>query len=137
MPLDRAHVTVASRIMLPTYIGFFLIIGCNYIIDPPRLAQSPMLRFADSLMSLQVWGSLFVACSLIMAAAMWSKRRTLYRFGLILAGTSMGLWAIAATFGAFLEPISFSAWAWPTFVTCATVASNRSLVRGEYDRTGG
>lgn len=133
-PLDRDHVTVASKIMLPTYVAFFSVVGMNFALAPsPRLLESPMLRYADHLMPIRLWGALFVACGLIMLTALVTKNRMMYRYGLLVCGLSMSVWTAVAVVGLFFEPISFSAWAWPAFIAAACAASDRSLSRHEQD----
>jgi hypothetical protein len=135
MPLDRAHVTVASRVMLPTYVLFFAVVGSNFLAGTfGRASSSPMLRYADGLMPIRVWGGLFCACALLMAAAMLTRNRYLYRYGLTLCCFSMIVWALVALVGIWVEPVSYSAWAWPGFVAAACAASNRSLAQGEIDQ---
>lgn len=138
MPLDRNHITVASRIMLPSYIVFFIVVGSNFLAGTFGRAQSsPMLRYADTIMPIQVWGGVFVTCSLIMAGALVTRNRMLYRYGLLVCGISMTLWALVAVAGIWVEPVSYSAWAWPAFVAAACAASNRSLAAGEQDQRRG
>lgn len=138
MPLDRQHITVASRIMLPTYVLFFAVVGINFVAGTfGRASSSPMLRYADTIMDIRAWGSVFIACSLIMATALLTRNRMLYRYGLLLCGISMTVWALVAIIGIFAEPVSYSAWAWPGFVAAACAASNRSLAAGEQDRRRG
>lgn len=138
MPLDRQHVTVASRIMLPAYLVFFAVLGVASITTPlGRLTRSPMLDYANQIMSLRAWGSLFVACALLMAFALLTHNRDRYRYALLLCGFSMTLWTIVAIVGVFAEPISYSAWVWPALVTAACFASDRSLVHQEQDQPRG
>lgn len=129
MPLDRAHLNPALRIMVPAFVIFFAVIGVNFIANTPRLGLSPMLQYADGLMPLQVWGGLFLFCSLLMAAAMVRHHRGMYRYGLLVCCLSMILWTLVAIAGAVVEPVSFSAWAWPALIAAAAFATNRSLER--------
>lgn len=129
MPLDRDHLTVASRIMVPTYVVFFSVVGSNFLFGPSARLQSPMLRYADTLMDIHIWGGLFLGCGLLMLTAMWLRNRDMYRYGLIVCALSMATWALVAVLGIFAQPISFSAWAWPGAMTAACLATNRSLVR--------
>lgn len=138
MPLDRAHITVASQVMLPTYAVFFSVIGTNFLFGPEsRTTGSPMLGYANSLMSIHVWGGLFLGCGILMTLALWLHNRDLYRFALIVCASSMGVWTAVAIAGIFSEPVSFSAWAWPGAMASACLASNRSLVRDRRHTTGG
>lgn len=138
MPLDRNHITVASKVMLPTYIIFFGVVGLNFALSQtPRLFESPMLRYANELMSIRAWGGVFLACSAIMLTALIAHHRFLYRYGLMVCCVSMAVWATVAFAGIFTEPVSFSAWAWPAALAAACWASNRSLEKDTQDRRQG
>lgn len=128
MPLDRAHVTAASRIMLPVYVVFFALVGGTYLFTPlGRLQQSPGLAYADALLTLRAWGGLFVAAALLMSAALVAHRREWFRFALMFCGLAMAVWAIVLVL-AFLDGgASPTAWVWPGLVVAACVASYRSL----------
>lgn len=138
MPLDRQHMTSASAIMTKVYVIFFAVIGSNFLAGTFGRAQaSPMLRYADRIMDIRVWGGLFVGCALLMLTALLTHNRYLYRYGLLVCSTSMVVWSLVAVAGIFVEPVSYSAWAWPAFVAAACAASNRSLAQGEFDRRWG
>lgn len=136
MPLDRAHLTVASQITVPTYAIFFTVVGSNFLTGPYSRLSSPMLRYADSIMSIRLWGALFLGCGILMFAAIWTHNRDLYRFGLLVCATSMLTWTLVAILGVFAEPVSFSAWAWPGAMTAFCLATNRSLVRDRRPTSG-
>jgi len=138
MPLDRAHVTSASRIMLPSYAIFFAVIGLGYIFGQAgRVIAAPMLRYADTIMPIQVWGGVFLACGLLMALALRLHHRLLYRWALTICGFSMVIWTGVAIAGAIWSDVTLTAWVWPWLVLQACRASNRSLLRGEQDQAGG
>lgn len=131
MPLDRQHVTAASRIMLPTYVAFFAVLGINYLIADGTASASPALAFADRLMPLHAWGGMFLVCSALMGAALLSKKRLLYRFALRMCALSMLFWAaIIASASAAGDATPLAA-VWAAFVTAACVASDRSLATRE------
>lgn len=135
MPLDRDHMTVASRIMLPTYVALFTGLGIAAALTPiDRLVATPFFRYANHLMSMRAWGGLFIACGLLMLVALLRQSRTLYQYALLVCGLSMAVWSVVAVVGIWFEPISFSAWLWPAFATRACWASNKSLERGEQDQ---
>lgn len=137
MPLDRAHLTVASRITVPTYTAFFMVVGANFLFGPEgRNTSSPMLRYADTLMDIRMWGGLFLGCGVLMLGAMWQHNRDLYRFALLVCAASMASWTVVAIAGIFAEPVSFSAWAWPGAMTAFCLATNRSLVHDRTPRNG-
>ena len=128
MPLDRAHVTVASRVMLPAYVVFFAGLGVNYVATPDsRLKASPALDYAAQFMSLPAWGGLFLVASALMFVALVSRRRVLYRYALLLCAYSMGVWTLANILAAFHSDATPLGWLWPAIVVAACVASYRSL----------
>lgn len=134
MPLDRAHVTRASRIMIPVYVGFFAILGLNYLLTPHvRLIASPALDYTDGVMTLHAWGALFLAAAALMVVAMVSATRQLYLYGLLLCAISMVLFTAAAALAPFFSQASPGGWVWPGFVLAACFATYRSLSKGEVD----
>lgn len=137
MPLDRHHVTVASRIMLPVYVVFFAALGVNYTFAPiGRLVESPGLAYAHSLAPLRAWGCVFLLACLTMLAALLTKRREWFRFALALCGLTMGIFSVVMGIAIFAGEASATGWTWPLFVVAACIASYRSLTVGEVD-TGG
>lgn len=135
MPLDPAHVTGPSKIMVPTYLIFFAVNGLNYMTASANwLLPSPMLRYANELMPIRVWGALFVTCAALMAWAMVRANRTEYRFALLVCALSMVIWTGIAVAGIWVEHVSFSAWTWPGLVSAACFATNLSLARNDQDQ---
>jgi hypothetical protein len=122
--------------MLPSYVVFFCGIGAGYMLGL-RIGAAPMLRFADRIMPIEVWGGVFFTCGILMIVAMLAHHRTLYRYALLVCATSMAVWLAVALLGVFYAPVTYTAWLWPFIVMQACRASNRSLVRGELDRPGG
>lgn len=128
MTLTRQNVTAASRIMLPTYVIFFAWLGLSYIFGPDApLTAAPALAFADALMPLVVWGWLFVACAVVMTAALLLHLRLMFRFALRMCGLSMLAWAVVILLATLAGEASLSACAWSAFVATACWASDRSL----------
>ena len=134
MPLTRATMTRASRVMLPTYVFFFAGLGANYTATPAvRLTASPALAYVDGLMPLRAWGGLFLAAAALMVAALVSQKRIVFRFALLLCAWSMVVWAAANLLAAFRSQATPLGWLWPLFVVAACVASYRSLTVREVD----
>lgn len=132
MPLDRQNITVASRVMLPTYAAFFTAVGLNYLLTPlDRLLNSPGLAYCHALVSLRVWGVVFLGAAVVMSAALIRHHRTAFRFALILCGLSMSLFAVALVFAYFRGEATPTGWVYPAFIIAACVASYRSLTVGE------
>lgn len=131
MPLDRAHITVASRIMLPAYVVFFASQGVNYMIADETARASPALSFADDVMPLAAWGVVFLGCSALMVVSMIVKSRNLFRFALRICGLSIMFWAAAITAASLAGDATPLAATWPAFVATACYATDRSLGRRE------
>lgn len=131
MSLDRQNVTAASRIMLPTYVVFFGVLGVNYLIADDTAAANPALVFANAMMPLPVWGALFIICSCGMAGALATKRRLPYRFALRICAGAMGLWAIVILLASLAGDATPFAACWAAFVAVACMASDKSLATGE------
>lgn len=131
MPLDRQHVTAASRIMLPTYVSFFALLGINYLAADDIALASPALAFANDVMPLPVWGCLFIACAVIMFCALVTKRRALYRWALRMCGLSMVFLAVVIAWAAWMGDATPLAFIWAGFVAAACYATDRSLARRE------
>lgn len=128
MPLDRTHMTVASRIMLPRYVVFFAVVASNYLFTPlGRLLESPGLSYANELMSLRWWGLAFLAAALAMFAALLRRERDWFRAALLFCRLAMLVWVVVLAFAALLGQASPSAWVWPWLVEGACKASYRSL----------
>lgn len=129
--LTPDNVTAASRVMLPTYVGFFALLGINYTTTGIRLLESPALEFADALLPLPAWGCMFFAMSAVMAVALMQHERLWFRFALWLAIVCLGIWAAVFLSAAVWSDASPTAAAWPAFAAIACFASDRSLLKGE------
>lgn len=134
MPLRRATVTAASRIMLPTYPLFFAVVGLSLTLTGDRLLATPGFRFADSLLPLEVFGVGYLLGALVLTLALLvdraSSRRT-YQHALAAAMVWMLGWTGLMVAAAVEDLASFSAWVWPAFVARACWASYVSLELGE------
>lgn len=131
MPLTRDTVTAASRIMLPTYPVFFGLTGINYVVNADRLADSPGLRFLDSVIPMPGWGLLFLAAATLMVYALLQHRRVVYRYALWLCLVASALFAGGLAFAVIFGGASFSAPLWPAFVATCCWATERSLATRE------
>lgn len=132
MPLTRASVTVASRIMLPAYTIAFAWIGFNYLLTPlDRLTESPALRYLDAVVGLRAIGLLLVTAGALIALALMTSRRDMARYALVVAGICMGLLLVAFLVAPFLSQTSPSAGAWPFIGLAACRASYKSVTAYE------
>ncbi len=132
VPLTRATVTAASRVMLPAYVALFAIIGVSYMTTPgQRLLESPALEYASRVLSMPVWGAMFLAASAVMVAALLRQERFWFRFALWLGIVCLAVWSALFILAAIWSNASPSAWVWPAFAAVACFASDRSLLKGE------
>lgn len=132
MPLDRAHVTVASRIMLPTYPLFVGSVGLSMTLTPlDRLLETPAFAYAADLAPLRLWGAGFLAVAAILIAGLLVHRRSTYVAGLAVMVTWMGGWTALLALSAINGDSSPSAWTWPAFVAVAGFATMSSLFARE------
>lgn len=134
MPLDRENLTGPSKIMLPLYTTFYLVVGVSYLATPvARLRETPTLRYADGLFGVPLhgWAFMFLACGVLMALAgvfrSTRSARVYMRFALLFGGTIVAGWTGLNVAAAFDGAASYSAWAWPAVIAGACYASYRSL----------
>lgn len=132
MPLTREHVTAASRIMLPTYPVFLLVVGLNLTFtSDARLLASPGLSYAARSFDLTFWGIGFLTVALVLAAALLVHRRHWYQVGLGVAISWLLIWTGVLALAALNGGASPTAWVWPAFIARACWASLVSLEVGE------
>lgn len=128
MPLDRAHVTIASRVMLRVYPLFAAGVGVSLAFTPrARLLATPTFRYLDGIVSLRAWGVAFLGLAVVLAFAWVSHKRELYQVALSLMLVWMGIYTVVTLFSAIQGQASFAAWTWPAFIMCACWASLLSL----------
>lgn len=132
-PLKKDRVTVASRVMLPTYALAFLLLGLNYLITPVnRLSQSPGLKFADGeVMPIQLWGVLFLISGVLSTLALFIHRRDIFRFALYLGRIVLAIWVVIFLLAALFSDASPTAAIWPWIAMRACKASELSLRKEE------
>lgn len=133
MPLTRATVTAASRIMLPAYVIHATWFGLVYFLDPQgRVSRNPSLTAARVMLPMWAWGLLFLGLAVMMVVAMASHRRNLEVYALMIYATANVVWALVYFAALFLSPdASFNGPAASGLVACACIASTVSLLRRE------
>lgn len=132
MPQDRAHLTIAQRVMRRVDLGFFSVIGASFTFTPlERLVATPGLAYLNSWVSIRLVGLILLVGATGLAYAMWSHRRIVTVVVLVACMAWMGAFAVALIFAAIFGDASFAAWAWPGYVALACWASLLSLQAGE------
>lgn len=128
MPLDRTHVTVASRVMLPTYPVFFIGFGLALLLTPPEVMQAtPSFRTAADIMPLTTWGVVLLGAAGFQLAALAVGRRSMYIAALSVALICMVLWAGIFAYAAGRGGAPWTAPMWPAFLAISCYATMRSL----------
>lgn len=132
--LTRRTVTIASRIMFPTYIVVDALFAFLYIFDPQhRLVANPSLELARMMLPLPVWGIVFATIAALMAwglLAHTGKQRFL--FALYTNIVVLTVWGCVYLGACFINPNApFGLPIWPFTVAVACYASARSLEQRE------
>jgi hypothetical protein len=124
--------TVASRIMLPTYVIVFTWIGGGWLLTPiDRLRATPGLAYLDDIVGLRAVSLLLLAAGLLIAAALVTGRRIVARYALTLAGFCFGLLFVALFAAPFFSDTSPAAGAWPFLGLAACRATYKSVTAYE------
>jgi hypothetical protein len=135
MPLDRASVTVASRVMLPAYVALATVYGLVYLFDPAdRLRSSHALAYPRAVMggSMKPWGWLFLALALVLLVALRSHERQAYILGLCVCAAAWLGWACLSAISVRTDPAASLLSPIPSlFYFTASIASVRSLLTRE------
>lgn len=138
MPLDRAHITVASRVMLPTYATIFGLLGLLFLIQQPSRTAAPAFAPAKMVLHwlpgdpIHAWGVVFLTVAGLEVVAMVVRNRRLYLAGLVIGAGLVTFWTIVLTAAAAASPaVSFTSAVWVGGWVAAHVATARSLGTGE------
>jgi len=132
MPLDRAHVTAASRITLPLYPALYLGVGLAFLLQDASRTSGPAFDVAKIIMSIHAWGWVFIAVATLEAAALLTHRRAIYQLALIPGSFLAGFWAVVLAGSAFASPlVSYTSGMWVAGMAVAQAATARSLARRE------
>lgn len=137
MPLTRATVTAASRIMLPCYPALAAWIGLAYLFGDPSRTNTPSFQVARDLMPMRGWGCVFLAIAVLLLVGYALRSRDVTVFVLSMATVAYLMWAAFFVWALLTAPdASLVAPAWPLFSALACTASATSIARLEGD-TGG
>lgn len=132
MPLDRDHVTIASRVMLPAYVLADLLFGVAFVLPGSRPLRAPALGPARDVLPLAVWGGIWLAVAVVMAAALLRRSRLMFTFALSTNAVAWFLWGCLLEAAVLSQPaVTYLACVLPWFVAVASIASMQSLLREE------
>lgn len=133
-PLYPQTVTAASRIMLPTYVVMYALIGFAFLFQRPQRTDSPHFEVPKMLMggSIRPWGAVFIVMSIVLGLAMFTHRRAIAQWVLVAGAGMAGFWGGLFVLAGFTNPdVSFTAGIWViSWVACFS-ASIASLGRNE------
>lgn len=123
--------------MLPVYIIGYLWFGLGYMLTPDHIIeQSPVLHYAETVMGMDAWGTLFIfdACLLALAKVLGSGRssaswpRTAAMYALLLTGITLAVWTGVVVASTLAGVASFGSGALPFICTAACFATYLSLL---------
>lgn len=133
MPLDRAHVTIASRLMLPAYTVLNAAFAGMFLLDPQqRLQAAPSLDHARSWMPIDRWGLAWFALAALMVTALIVQHRPTFVAALSINTAVWFTWGLVVETAVLTQPnVTPLAGVLPWFVATASFASMLSLLSGE------
>jgi hypothetical protein len=132
MPLTRATVTAASRVMLPLYPALYLGVGIAFLAQDAARTSGPAFDVAKMVMPIPAWGALFVAVAVVEIVALLAHHRAAYQLALIPGAWLAGFWAVVVLGSAVASPfVSYTSGMWVAGMAVAQAASARSLARHE------
>lgn len=132
MPLDRDHVTLGSRTMLPTYPMLAIGFGGALLLTPLReLLTVPAYRTAHDVLPMHLWAGLFITVGIVQIAALVVHRRPVYIYSLALLLVLLGVFTAVFVTGAARGTNPWTAPMFPAFAARACWATIRSLAAGE------
>ncbi|MBS45283.1 MAG: hypothetical protein CMH83_19365 [Nocardioides sp.] len=125
MPLTRATITLASRVLLPSFPALATVLGGVWILTPrPELRATPFYAGLDDLVPLDAWGVAFVAIAATQIAALLAHSRKAYEWTLavlavwLLVIGAVGFWFALNSNASFIAP----AWHWFGALACVATA---------------
>lgn len=134
MPLSKANVTIASRLMLPTHAIFSTYLGVTWAIQDPTRTHTKALTVLN-VWPIEATGVILAAFGVALVAGLLSQRRTIAAIALaanVIVYLALAGIILAASISAHA---SWSAAAWPVYIAVAHFASMLSLANDEGPRT--
>lgn len=131
--LDRAHITRASRVMLPTYAIMYTILGYLFLLQRPERTSGEAFDIAKMVLPIHGWGWVFAIVSALEVTAMWSRKRSMYMAALILGVGLAAFWTVVLGAAAVASPqVSFTGCVWVGGWVAAQMATALSLAAREH-----
>jgi hypothetical protein len=131
MPLTRASMTIAQRVMTVANTALAAAFGYGYVFEADTLRHAAAYRSIDRLIPLEVQGVGYLGIALCLGVGLAVRSRRVHVAGLawlmawtvILAGLLVAGW--------LRHDVTFLAWVLPAYVAVACWASMLSLVAQE------
>lgn len=135
MTLRHDQLTPAEQVTLYVYPFLAITAGLLYIFQPATRLSGPAFDTARVLMSMNLWGCVFLTVGLSQVAAMLLGGRDGSREAYILTlrlGTALSaMWSVFLFCSAAQSPyVSYTSAVWLLGITLLQMASHRQLVRG-------
>lgn len=132
-PLKWESLSAPSKIMLPTYVIGFFVIGFVYTsTDKEDLVHASLaLHYANDWIDIRIWGAMFLTISMTMTLSFLFERRALFSYALWYAAVVLASWMIILIAAAFNGSGTFAGWVWPYIAASACIASFTSLLKDD------
>lgn len=131
MPLTRATITIAQRVMTVANTALAAAFGYGYVFEADALRRAPAYLSIDGLIPLEAQGVGYLGIAALLGVGLIVHNRLVHVVGLA------WLMAWTATLGVLLVvgwldgDVTFLAWVLPTYVAVACWASMLSLLARE------
>lgn len=137
MPLTRANITRASRVMLPAHALLSGGIGIAWLAQSDVRTRIPALYSLRHIWPIQGTGLLLVCIAALIAVGMATRNRGIAAV-MLLAGAGVYLFlAVVIAVSVARHPASYSAPLWALYVAAAHLASALSLASDEFTDDAG
>lgn len=132
-PLTWDEISTPSKIMLPSYLGLFMVMGFDLtFLSLSDLFISPGVRYlAEFPASVRGWGVLFLIAGVVMVIAIGLRHRTLMRYALWWGAICLFVWALIFLKASIDDRVAPGTWAPWLVLAAACFASERSLLKGD------
>lgn len=131
MPLTRATITIAQRVMTVANPALAAAFGYGYVFEADRLRQAPAYRSIDLLIPLELQGIGYLGIATLLGLGLLIRHRGVHVAGLAWLMAWTGILGVLLVVGWLKDDVTFLAWVLPAYVAVACWASMLSLLAKE------
>jgi hypothetical protein len=131
-PLAKDKVTQGSQVILPAYPILFLLIAGFFLFQNESRTQGDAFAVALMVLSIKGWGLVFLTIGAVEVSCLFSHRRIMFMWSLVLGAGMCTFWSILLFASATRnDSVSWTSGVWVLFAAVAHIASVRSLARDD------